>query len=250
MVHIRRLVPSRIKRLVSDSLGITALNKRIDLLYGLIESELSSEAKEDLWKRSRTRWRQSGPGNNLTWGLRVSGDSFISKVSSYHVFDFKKNILEVGAGYGRLLRSCLKQQVPFGKYVAIDISKENVRYLRKKFPGNKIHVVHGDAENCSFDTKFDVVLSSLTFKHLFPSFEKTLHNVANYVHPGGMFFFDLIEGNRRGFEDDGLTYFRWYERSEILEVLSNISIEFVAFDRVQHAPNFSRLLVIAKKPKA
>ena len=171
----------------------------------------------------------------------------MSKLSSYGVFSSEKSILEIGAGYGRLLKSCLRRGIPFKQYTAIDISSKNVEYLREHFQREDVQIVLGDVEKVSFNTRFDVVYSSLTFKHLYPSFEKALRNVTNFANPGCMFFFDLMEGERRGFESDGTTYSRWYTRSEILEILSRTAIEFVAFDQVRHAPGYSRLLVIARQ---
>lgn len=244
---MKSFVPKRVRKILSDVLGVTALNWRIDKL-----EELLLESKDDISERSRTRWRQTKPDTALTWGARIAGDNFISKASSYGMFDPEKVILEIGPGYGRLLEACLRQKIPFKKYVAVDISLENVKYLRKTFPTTDVQIIHGDIEKASFEDRFDVILSSLTFKHLFPSFEEALRNVASFVNPGSMFFFDLIEGKKRYFEDDGVTYIRWYTRQEILRILCNVFLEVVAFDQIQHdlSNNFTkRLFVVARKPK-
>ena len=223
---------------------ITALHGSIDKVEErLLESEVA-------WQRSRIRWCQTGPDTHLTWRREVTGDNFISRVSSYNVFSNERTILEIGPGYGRLLKTCLQQQIRFKSYVGVDISPQNVKYLRENFPSAAVHFVHGDIENVSFDARFDVVVSSLTFKHLFPSFEKVLRNVANYVNPGGMVFFDLVEGNGSSWENDGVTYIRYYTRPEILEILGNVSLELVAFDQVRHDPDHPRLFVVARKPSS
>lgn len=243
---IKSLIPQRVRKTLRDLLGITELHERIDRLYELILE--TKEDSKDIWERSRIRWRESEPTTALTWGREITGDNFISKVSSYEVFNSEKTILEVGAGYGRLLRSCLEQKIPFKKYIAIDISIENVDYLRENFPKRNIHIMHGDVEEISSIPNYDVMLSSLTFKHLFPSFEKALRNVVNYANPDSMFFFDLIEGKNKHFSST-YTYIRQYTRSEIVEILSIVSLELVAFDQVQHGRDYSRLLVVARKPK-
>jgi hypothetical protein len=94
----------------------------------------------------------------------------------------------------------------------------------------------------------DAVLSSLTFKHLFPSFERGLANLANQMAPGAVAVFDLIEGERRYFEPDGVTYIRWYTRDEVRELASRAGLDSVEFDEVRHHPEMSRLLVVARKP--
>ena len=240
---IKRFILTTIKKKICDLLGITELDARVNFVLEVLDS-----STEELWERSRIRWRESKPNSNLTWGRQITGDNFMSKVSRYGVFHFDTTILEVGAGYGRLLKACLNQNIPFKKYVAVDISEQSVNYLRKTFPTKNIAVIHGDVEKIVLPTKVDVVLSSLTFKHLFPSFEKALSNITQYVKLGGMVFFDLREGHTRVFEKDGITYNRSYMKSEILEILSKVGLKFVAFDRVQHDyPNYSRLLVVAKK---
>ena len=65
-----------------------------------------------------------------------------------------------------------------------------------------------------------------------------------------MLFFDLIEGNSRYFEKDNTTYIRWYNKSEILEILKCVNLELVTFDQVQHDQDYIRLLVVARKPSS
>lgn len=250
-ISIKKHVPQTIKTMIAEALGITELQKRIDLLYELVYLDLSGRSQEamaSLTERSRTRWRESEPDSSLTWGTKLSGEDFVTKVDSYGGFGPDKAILEVGPGYGRVLRACLRLRMPFKQYVGLDISKKSTAYLRKTYNNENVTFTQGDAEKTSFDTRFNSVLSSLTFKHFFPSFEKALRNLANYVNPGGMFFFDLIEGQRRYFQGDGLTYVHWYTRGEVREILSRLSLQLVAFDEVQHAHNYLRLFVIAKKP--
>ncbi len=230
------------------------IDERIKTFYERLDQleERLPESKEGNWERSRSRWRRTKPTVGLTWGIEVTGDEFIAKVSSHDVFDPETTILEIGPGYGRLLKSCVEQKLPFQKYVAVDLSIDNVQYLQHNFRMANVNTIHADVEKVSFEESFDVVLSSLTFKHLFPSFENLLRNVLKYVNDGGMFFFDLIEGRKRFFETDKpeseIAFVRWYTRSEILEILESVSLELVAFDQVQHDPDHSRLLVVARKP--
>ena len=100
----------------------------------------------------------------------------------------------------------------------------------------------------ALEEPFDAIVSSLTFKHLYPSFEQTLRNMAVQMDAGGVAIFDLIEGHRRYFEDDGVTYIRWYERPEIEAILGRCGLEPAAFDQVHHLETLSRLLVVARKP--
>jgi len=208
--------------------------------------------EEQGWFRSRLRWRASPPNEGLTWGLMLTGDPFIKKVESYGVFSSTKAILEIGPGYGRLLKSILSRKLPFREYLGVELSAKNVAYLNQTFPNERVSFVHADAEKIAFSRKFDVVLSSLVFKHLYPSFERALANIASYANQGGFFFFDLLEGRRRNFEGkegEGSAYVREYSKKEIQGILRRTSLVLVKIDEVRHTPDHVRLLIVAKKEK-
>ena len=203
---------------------------------------------DEAWERSRTRWRAAQPTANLTWGVEITGDSFIAKATEYGAFGQGRRVVEIGPGYGRLLSSALERGAEFGTWLGIDLSEENVAFLSETFDREGIAFVQTDIEAVRVPEPADAVLSSLTFKHLFPSFEAGLRNLAGQLNEGAVVVFDLIEGERRYFEDDGVTYIRWYSRDEIDGILSAAGLERVAFDEVQHHPELARLLVVARKP--
>jgi SAM-dependent methyltransferase len=201
-------------------------------------------------ERSKRRWRSTRPLTDLTWGKKLSGDAFISRVDSYGAFSNDKSILEVGPGYGRLLSACLERPIPFSEYWAVDLSDKNVEWLGQTFDFPNVHFAVGDVEDFRVERRFDVVMSSLTFKHLYPSFERALGNLATLVNPGGKFFFDLREGRGRVFDPrDFVTYVRLYQRSEIQKILSRLGLQLIGFDEVEHDANHRRLLVVAGKEK-
>ncbi|MGA8805469.1 MAG: class I SAM-dependent methyltransferase, partial [Solirubrobacterales bacterium] len=140
---------------------------------------------------------------------------------------------------------CLERSVPFRRWVGLDLSAENVRYLSREFPDPRIEFVEGDAESARLDTPVDTVISSLTFKHLYPSFELALRNLAGQLSQRGLVLFDLIEGSGRHFERDVITYLREYSREEVGELLARVPLELVGFDTVAHDREHVRLLVVA-----
>jgi SAM-dependent methyltransferase len=221
---------------------MAALRRRLRARLGL-------ESREEAWERSRTRWRSARPTSALTWGAEVSGDAFVAKAEQHGVFGPGRAVLEVGPGYGRLLTSCIERDVAFASWMGIDISPDNVAYLNERFRRDGVRFVCADVETMALDEPVDSVISSLTFKHLFPSFEPALRNLAGHLRPGGVVVFDLIEGERRYFEDDDVTYIRWYTRPEVEGILPAAGLERVAFDEVRHHPDITRLLVIARKPE-
>jgi SAM-dependent methyltransferase len=199
-------------------------------------------------RRARKRWLRAQPDRNLTWGYEVSGDAFVAKAEEHGAFGPGKAVLEVGPGYGRLLAACLERGVEFGHYLGVDLSSDNVRYLAERFTQPNVRFICADAETVALDEPIDSLISSLTLKHLFPSFERALVNLARRMRPGGLAVFDLIEGDRRYFERDGVTYIRWYMRPEVEAILDRAGLRLVAYDEVLHIAQARRLLVVARRP--
>jgi SAM-dependent methyltransferase len=203
----------------------------------------------ELWERSRLRWRAAEPVGHLTWGVEINGDAFVTKLKSYDAFGSDKALLEIGPGYGRLLRSIIAQQIGFKNYLGIDLSKKNVAYLAERFGAANVQFQHGDIEQLEIAGSFDVLFSSLTFKHLFPTFENALANATKALNGGALIFFDLIDGTGECFEQDGRTYVRHYTRDDVAGILGRVGLKLVNWDEVSHTPQHSRLLVVATKPK-
>ena len=231
-------------------LGLPQLHGRIHQLERRVESLETQlhESREEAWERSRTRWRAAEPTANLTWDVELTGGAFIDRAEYHGAFDEDRHIVEVGPGYGRLLQTVIERRLPFARYTGVDLSEQNVRHLSQRFTGEAVSFVHGDVEEVRLEQPVDTVLSSLTFKHLFPSFERALTNLAGQMATGGLVLFDLIEGSRRYFEEDGVTYIRWYERGEVEDLLGRCGLELAAFEEVRHHPTLARLLVVGRRP--
>lgn len=233
----------RVRDGLRRALGIQALHERIDQLETRVH-----ESSEATWDRSRARWRQAEPTSDLTWDRKLTGDAFVKAAAPYAQFSAEKSILEIGPGYGRLLQACLELGVPFSRYCGLDLSERNVRHLRTRFSQPNVSFVHGDVDTVALDQPFDVVLSSLTFKHLYPSMDAALGNLAAQLNPEATLCIDLIEGTKRSFEEDGVTFVHEYARPEVTEMLERIGLEHVAFDTVEHEPDRRRLLMVARRP--
>jgi SAM-dependent methyltransferase len=211
----------------------------------------SREDGEDARTRAKERWRDSRPDAGLTWGKEVSGTAFIEKAASHGAFGTGKAVVEIGPGYGRLVRAALDQEVVFDRWVGVDLSQQTVDAFNHRFDGEPVKAVMGDAESIQFGEQFDTMLSSLTLKHIFPTFERALTNVASHLKPGGRAIFDLIEGEREYFQrQDGVTFIRHYSRDEAADLVERSGLELVEFDAVDHDndPTHRRLLVVTRRP--
>jgi SAM-dependent methyltransferase len=242
-VAVKAVVPGALRRKLRAAAGIDDLHARIDEL-----EERLSESREDTWQRSRSRWREAAPTANLTWDEELTGDAFIGKVRDHGGFGQAADVLEIGPGYGRLHSACRDLQAPFRTYLGVDLSETNVAHLNETFGDDAVSFVQGDIETIQLDREVDLVISSLTLKHIYPSWEKALANVAASMRSGGLFAIDLIEGDRRYWEHDNETYIRWYTRDEIRAMFGRIGVTDVEFDEVEHCPGRTRLLVLARKP--
>jgi len=219
-------------------LGIHEIRAHIERL----ETKLH-ESREDLISDAKSRWKSSNPDEHLTWGFELTGDAFIEQLSSRNLISENSSLLE----YGRLMLSIQKMNLGYGNYLGLDISPNQVTYLTEKFGNENTKYMHGDMEEVSLDGEYDLLFSSLTFKHIYPSFEKGLNNLGKSIKPGGHAVVDFIEGNRRVFEKDQVTYVRSYSKGQLTDLFGACGFKEPVFDYVDHAQGFQRLLVIAEK---
>ena len=207
------------------------------------------ESTDETWERSRERWRHAEPNPGLTWARELTGDAFVTLLAEHDAFSPEAKILEIGPGYGRLLTACVARTVPFREYLGVDISATNVTHLQERFSDSRCRFLLADVEEMALEQKYDVLMSSLTFKHLYPSFERALRNCVAQLETDALVFFDVIEGNRRLFETDAVTYVRCYTRPEIQVILDRVGLEFVRFTDVIHDEDHRRLVTVAKKQR-
>jgi len=246
-------VPAKIRQYFKDVLGIQFLldeNERLRKRLTLLENKFYTP-REELEKDARRRWQNSRPESDLTWSRQLPGNAFIRCAMGYDLFGPDRSILEIGPGYGRLLEAMEQEGAEYADYLGIDISANQIDFLTGKFGNSRREFLLGDVETITTNRRFDSVISSLTFKHLFPTFEKAMTNIAQMMNPDGKVFIDFIEGDRRLFEEDGVTFIRQYTREELQHIMNSTGFHVIAFDQVEHSPQFTRLVVIAsRKPAA
>jgi len=214
-------------------------------------------------------WFESKPNPSLTWNLKIIGDAFVDMAKKHVLFSEDKSILELGPGYGRILSSIIKKNISFKYYTGIDLSPNNLKNLKKKFSNKNIDFVQGAFSEISLNRKYDILLSSLTLKHQYPTFFESLKNISQYLNKESTLLFDLIENSKEktdkieinsllekgpaqvniGMDDGAMnTYVANYTRMEITEILKKIHLKLIDFDYVTHHEKYGpRLVVIARK---
>lgn len=207
-------------------------------------------------QRARVTWEVAEPSDALTWGVPLRGDAFVAAVAERGGFGPQRAVLEVGPGYGRLLTAALGQERPFRSWTGLDLSTANVAHLSGHFRDPRVSFREGDAESFSRAERFDTMVSSLVLKHLYPTFERALTNVAWHMAPEGLVFFDLVEArlvdrllSAHAYFREETTYIRRYTGAEVGEIVGRCGLDLVALEHVEHAPGRRRLLVMARRPQ-
>lgn len=210
-------------------------------------------------KESTTeRWRTHTSAEGLTWGMMLDGNVIVDAVRRHARLDGAA-ILEIGPGYGRFLRSLVAASIPFGSYTGVDISAHWVRELATEFRHPNIEFVYGPAEEADLllaGRQFDVVVSMLTWKHLYPNFRVAARACRSLLAPNGRLIFDLPETNiawpvqldaaHGAFEETG-AFTRTYTRDEARSLLVDAGLAVATFDQIEHAPGKRRLLLVANR---
>lgn len=206
---------------------------------------------------SKTRWMSSTPDQDLTWGHYLTGDSFVAELERLGAFGDGKAILEIGPGYGRLIEAILRRGCGFSIYQGVDLSPKNIEFLKSRFTDPRIEFIVGDAEKVRFDRRFDTVISSLTFKHLFPTFEPTLRHLHEATRPGTIIVFDLMERSNSGsvssmdYDPEARaegTFVRRYTPDEVRGIVLGSGFELEELGHVTHERFYTRMLVACREP--
>ncbi len=204
------------------------------------------EHEGDARGRSKRRWSSVEPGPGLTWGEELSGQPAIHVCERHGAFGPGRTILEIGPGYGRIVGAALAAAAEFERYVGLELSERNVEHLRGAIDDPRVEIVQGDAESAQLGEPVDAVISFLTFKHIYPSFEGALANLRPQLRDGAVVIFDLIEGSRTYFQRDETTYVHEYTRDEAERIVRAVGLRPEAFDAVEHAPGRARMVVVAR----
>jgi hypothetical protein len=225
-------------RISNSDTGVTVPNgDQVVLHLAGIDSGEHSEA--DLLELSQVRWKGDEEEARLTWGSMMTGDSFVDVVQRFHAFAGDERVLEIGPGYGRLLRTVLGRSIPFGRYLGLEISAARVGRLMRDFGARGIEFAHGDILKAAPDVQPDLVLCSSTFEHLFPSISTALRNLKATSTPRTQLFIDFIaaEGDdslrtSHAYFENTTAFVRIYARAELEGLFAEAGFPVMCVERI------------------
>lgn len=123
------------------------------------------------------------------------GQDFIDSME----LDNKKFVLEIGVGTGRL---AVRVAPLCGRLFGIDISPKTIDRAKENLAKYRnVTLLCGDFLNFPFDSKFDVIYSSLTFMHIEEK-QKAINKIAELLNNNGRFVLS-IDKNQSEFIDYG-----------------------------------------------
>jgi tRNA (cmo5U34)-methyltransferase len=97
-------------------------------------------------------------------------------------------ILDIGAGTG-LFTSFILEKYPQAEVTLIDLSEKMMEVSKERFKNfDNIHYIIDDYTTHVFDTKYDIIISSLSIHHLTDSEKRNLYeNIFELLNPNGVF---------------------------------------------------------------
>jgi phytanoyl-CoA hydroxylase len=211
--------------------------ERIDDLSATLKREADAREREKLLELSQTRWRADEPDEGLTWGVAMVGDEFVRFLTAQVPLSGSSTIVEIGPGYGRILAALLKHQVPFRRYIGLEISAARVARLRNEFRDPRIEFREADVlAGLELDATADLTFSSAVFEHLYPDFGAALKTISTFTKPGGAVVLDFVRADetletaQNWFERE--TYIRVYSLSEMKAVFAKHAFTLNRHERV------------------
>ena len=188
----------------------------------------------DYWGRNRSE-------TDRTWNKQIDADWLVFGLIHRRYVHPQSSIVELGFGYNRLLRSLLKHfpHKEF-KYTGIDLSPTMVTKAKEEFP--EYTFLEGDfSKDPLAIPPHDVIISIVTFKHIFPDFGEALKHLRP-VCKQLLFDVPLIYHWRRlppviRREEEGY-YQRAYSVEEVVQVVVGAGYAIVdSFPVIQNLDN-------------
>ena len=227
---------------------LATTNRTLLELSTFVREQLSSpEAVAELTKSG---WRRAEPTVALTWNTEMTGDEFLGHVAAACGTTFGR-IVEIGPGYGRVLRTLLASDVRFDAYHGLDISPENAKHLGATFTDPRVRFTNVDFLTHRVETPVDLVYSSAVFLHLYPSIAPALAWSHAALGAGGHLCFDVPQGRLRYVDAAWGLFVRQYEERELRDLVAAAGFASChVVEEREFAPGTLGWFVAAQKARA
>lgn len=216
--------------------------EQVDDVVAAMKRLKDEQEFERLLKLSQVRWRSDEPDAGLTWGIRMVGDEFVRFLVTHVRFEDSSTIVEIGPGYGRILKTLLEQGIPFRRYIGLEISAARVAHLREQFRDQRIEFHEADVlGSVDLNGVADLTFSSAVFEHLFPDFGAAMNTISAFTRPGGSAVIDFVrddnnlEKSASWFDQE--TYIRVYSLSELKAFFENSGFCLKEAARISFGPD-------------
>jgi 2-polyprenyl-3-methyl-5-hydroxy-6-metoxy-1,4-benzoquinol methylase len=140
---------------------------------------------------SQQRWTGDEAPEHLTFGSVMDAESLWTLYQRHRDFSAADRILEIGPGYGRLLKTALARDVPFASFSGLDLSHARVARLNAELGSDRVAFHQGDVDRWR-GGPFDVVICSSTFEHLHPDCTAALRNLRGQVSANATVLIDFV----------------------------------------------------------
>lgn len=167
------------------------------------------------------RWSTKEEREGLTWGMVIDGTQFYEAFLKIGCkIDETDIVCEIGSGYGRIFDT-FSRKFSFRRWYMMEINPERCERLKQKYKNDsRVVVLCQNVDFLELPEKFDVGISTLTFKHLYPDCSTALFNVSRYMNKGGFFVFDIIisDKDRIAFEEANII--NYYAKDTLKEFIN------------------------------
>lgn len=166
------------------------------------------------------------------------GQGFIEKMG----IDKSKSVLEIGVGTGRI---AVKVAPLCKEFTGIDISEKTIKQAKKNIKTGlfkKPDLICADFLEYSFNKKFDVIYSSLTFLHI-ENKQKAFDIVSEILNKNGRFVLS-IDKNQDEYIDTGVSKIRVFpdNAEDIKNYAKNAGLNMLS----ENETEFAFIFVLSK----
>ena len=196
-------------------------------------------AGESIQHAVEARWRGDEAPEHLTWGRPMTGDTFVDFMLRNGLPTFGHHrYIEAGPGYGRILRTLVKREIPIAQYAGIELSPARTKRLHDEFTtvNRNIRFYCGSCQYIQIPERFDIFFCSSTFEHLHPDFSAAMKNIKAHMVSGGRLYIDLPQADDQFRTSiatfDASAFVRIYSVSEIEEIVKSCGIEIDGMESI------------------